>query len=274
MSYTIEFIKSLFPDSITAAIAIILIVLVFWMYKELRSNFLESYKSNQQRIDKALDTYSDLEFEMYKFFNERSDMFTVTEKISKATSILPFAFIQKLIKFKETTNEMSKKELLHEFHKEIQEEILSLKSKQLDSVTLKSDKDIFAVVDRYIKTKIAPFGVPFIHTYLNISFLMLLVLFVISLLSAKSFKEQIWIFSLVFASLFFLLVLYLIISEGFIKKRFKHSFTNWILFLMFAIGLPLAVIFTGAWFRGVIALVLIFIYSYYAAKKCMKESAV
>lgn len=271
MSYTIEFIKSLFPDSITAAITIILIVLVFWMYKELRNTYLENNKSNQQRIDKALDAYSDLEFEIYKFFNERSDLFTVIEKISKATSILPHEFIQKYIKIKETTEENLKKDLLHEFHKEIGKEIVSLKSRQLDSITLRNDEDIFMIVDRYIKTKIAPFGVPFIHTYVNISFLMLLVLFAISLLSATSPKEQIFIFSLVCSTLFYLLFLYLIISEGFIKNRFKHSFTNWILFLLFAVGLPSFMIFIGTWFRGVVIFILIFIYGIFAGKKCMKE---
>lgn len=271
MSYTIEFIKSLFPDSFTAAITIILIVLVFWMYKELRNTYLENNKSNQQRIDKAIDTYSDLEFEIYKFFNERSDLFTVTEKISKAISILPYEFIKKYVKIKETTDESLKKDLLREFHKEIEEEIVSLKLRQLDSITLRNDKDIFTIVDRYIKTKIAPFGVPFIHTYVNISFLMLLVLFSISILSATSPKKQILILTLVFAALFYLVFLYLIITEGFIKKRFKHSFTNWILFLIFAVGLPSSMIFIEAWSRGIVIFVLIFAYGIFAGKKCMRE---
>lgn len=201
-------------------------------------------------------------------------MFTVTEKISKATSILPYEFIEKYNNFKETTDEVLKKDLLNEFHKEIKEEILRLKSKQLDSVTLKGNKNISIAIDRYIKTKIAPFGVPFIYTYVNIIFLMLLVLFAISLLSATSIKEQIWIFSVVFAAFFYIVLLYLIITEGFIKKRFKHSFFNWILFLMFVPGLPVALIFTEAWFRGIIALGFIFTYGHYAAKKSMGEPVV
>lgn len=44
------------------------------MYKELRSNFLENSKSNQQRVDKALDIYSDIEFGIYKYLNEKSDL--------------------------------------------------------------------------------------------------------------------------------------------------------------------------------------------------------
>ncbi|GGF83977.1 hypothetical protein [Paenibacillus aceti] len=274
MSYIIDLVKSLFPDTITAAVAIVLLVLVFWMYKELRSNYLEDTKSIQLRIEKALDIYSDVELEIYKYFNEESDLFTVTEQISKATSILPYEFIKKYNKFKEITDEAVKKDLLNEFHKEIKEEILRLKLKQLDSVTLKENKDIFMAVDHYIKTKLAPFGVPFIHTYVNIIFLMLLVLFAISLLSATSIKEQVWIFSVVFAALFYIVLLYLIITEGFVKKRFKHSFKNWILFFMFVPGLPVAVIFTEAWFRGIIALGVIFIYGHYAAKKCMGKPVV
>lgn len=274
MSYTIDLIKSLFPDTITAAVAIVLLVLVFWMYKELRSNYLEDNKSIQLRIEKALDIYSDVELEIYKYFNEESDVSTVTEKISKATSNLPYEFIEKYNKFKEITDEVLKKDLLSEFHKEIKEEILRLKSKQLDSVTLKGNKNIFIAVDHYIRTKFAPFGVPFIHTYVNITFLMLLIFFAVSLLSATSIKEQIWLFSMVFAAFFYIVFLYLIITEGFIKQRFKHSFKNWILFFMFLPGLPVAVIFTEAWFRGIIALGLIFTYGHYAAKKSIGEPVV
>ncbi|MBT2289311.1 hypothetical protein J7E73_09210 [Paenibacillus albidus] len=141
MSYTIEFIKSMFPDSLTAAIVIILTVLVFWMYKELRNNFLESSKSNQQRIDKALEAYSDLEFEIYKYSNERSDLFTVTEKMSKASSLMTYDLLKQYIKFKETTDEALKKDLLLKFHKEVENEIYRLKFMQTDSVTFKTDKD-------------------------------------------------------------------------------------------------------------------------------------
>jgi hypothetical protein len=105
ISYFIEFLRTLFPDSTSAAISIIVTVLVFWMYKELRSNFLENSKSNQQRIDKALDIYSDIEFEIYKYLNEKSDLFTVAEKISKASSLLPYDLLKLFIKLKETTNE-------------------------------------------------------------------------------------------------------------------------------------------------------------------------
>jgi uridine phosphorylase len=70
------------------------------------------------------------------------------------------------------------------------------------------------------------------------------------------------------------MVLYNIISEGFLKRRFKHSNANWILLLMFALGMPSWMVFTGAWFRGILVFVMIFIYGYYAGRKCMRERAV
>ncbi|WP_405176534.1 hypothetical protein MHI27_14120 [Paenibacillus sp. FSL H8-0261] len=100
MSYIIEFLRTLFPDSTSAAISIIVTVLVFWMYKELRSNFLENSKSNQQRVDKALDIYSDIEFEIYKYLNDKSDLFIVAEKISKASSLLPYDLLKFLLSLK------------------------------------------------------------------------------------------------------------------------------------------------------------------------------
>lgn len=146
MSCFIEFLRTLFPDSTSAAISIIVTVLVFWMYKELRSNFLENGKSNQQRVDKALDIYSDIEFEIYKYLNDKSDLFIVAEKISKASSLLPYDLLKLFIKFKETTEESLKRELLLKFHNDIEKEIYSLKLKQFDTVTFKSDKNIAASI--------------------------------------------------------------------------------------------------------------------------------
>ncbi|KWX71974.1 hypothetical protein [Paenibacillus jilunlii] len=271
MSYIIEFLRSLFPDSTSAAISIIVTVLVFWMYKELRSNFLENGKSNQQRVDKALDIYSDIEFEIYKYLNEKSDLFIVTERISKASSLLPYDLLKSYIKFKETTEESLKRELLLKFHNDIEKEIYCLKLKQFDIVTFKNDKNIAASIEYYIKTKIAPFGIPLIYTYFNLVFLLLFILFTALIVSAPTVKEQIFLFSLVFAALFYLMFLYYIITEGFLKRRFKHSYTNWILLLLFALGLPSLVIFTGAWFSGILVFVMIFIYGYYAGRKSMRD---
>ncbi|KTD85973.1 hypothetical protein [Paenibacillus etheri] len=244
------------------------------MYKELRSNFLENGKSNQQRVDKALDIYSDIEFEIYKYLNDKSDLFIVAEKISKASSLLPYDLLKLFIKFKETTEESLKRELLLKFHNDIEKEIYSLKLKQFDTVTFKSDKNIAASIEYYIKTKIEPFGIPLIYTYFNLVFLLLLILFTALIVSASTVREQIFLFSLIFAALSYLMFLYYIISEGFLKRRFKHSYINWILLLMFALGAPSLVIFTGAWFRGILVFVMIFIYGYYAGRKCMRERAV
>jgi hypothetical protein len=70
------------------------------MYKELRSNFLENGKSNQQRVDKALDIYSDIEFEIYKYLNDKSDLFIVAEKISKPRLSYPMIYLNYLLSLK------------------------------------------------------------------------------------------------------------------------------------------------------------------------------
>ncbi|TDL53795.1 hypothetical protein E2R60_12140 [Paenibacillus dendritiformis] len=271
MSYVIDFIKSIFPDSSSAAIAIIFIILVFWMYKELRNNYLENSKTNQQRIDKALDIYSELELEIFKYFSERADLFSVTEKMSKASSLLPYDLLKKCITFKETTEEALKDELLLEFHNEVKNEIYRLKLKQIDSVTYRSDKNIMSGIDFYVKTKIAPFGIPLVYTYFNFVILLLLILLTALLVSVPTIKQQVLIFSLFFSAVSYTMVFYLIIGEGFVKRRFKNSIENWILFVAFVIGLPLIVLFTGFWFRGIIVLIIILVYGFYAGQKCMKD---
>lgn len=92
-----------------------------------------------------------------------------------------------------------------------------MKFKQVDPVTFKSDKNIAASVEYYIKTKIAPFGIPFIYTYFNFVFLLLLILLIALIDSAATVTEQIFLISLIFASLSYLMVLYNIISEVFLK---------------------------------------------------------
>ena len=112
MSYVVDFVKTAFPNSTEAFIYITLILFTLWMYKETRSSYIENSKLKQQRTDKALDCYSELELEIYKYLNDKSDFFNVVEKMSKAASIMPYKLLKECTRCKRENDIEKRKELI------------------------------------------------------------------------------------------------------------------------------------------------------------------
>lgn len=270
MNYVIDFIKTIFPNPIKASIVICLTVLIIWIYKELRNNYLENNKLYQQRIEKALDYYSELELEIYKYLKGENDFFVVIEKMSKGYSLMHYGLLRQCNKIKDLNDEIQKKDLLEKIQKEVRNEIKKLKFDQTDPVILKREKDFMTIILNYIKTKIFPFVIPWIHTVYNLFFLLIVLIIFFAVVSGSSETEQILNASLIFVVGAYLIFFYTYISEGFLKKRFKHSILNWTLFLLFII-LPPIFCFIGPWYRGIVLTVLMFAHGYYVGEKGMEE---
>lgn len=269
MNYVIDFIKSIFPNTTIAFFLIALAILTFWMYKELRTSYFETIKNNQQRIEKAIDLYSDLELELYKFLNEKSDFYNVTEKISKASSIMTYEILLKCNQCKLEVNIEKRTENLNNLYDLIKKEIVSLKLIQIDSVTFKSDDTVFDFAENYVKTKIAPFIIPLFQTVLNMLFLLIIIFFTSIVLNESSSTFRILYISVIFAVMIYIMLINIIVSAIIMKKRFKNSIFNWFLFSLFAI-VPPVLFFVGPWYRGILTIILMFLYAFYVIKKCKK----
>lgn len=269
MMHVIEFIKTAFPNSTEAFIYIALILFTLWMYKETRNSYLENTKLNQQRTDKALDCYSELELEVYKYLSNNLDFFNVAEKMAKASSIMPYELLKECSNCKKENDNERRKELIKEFQIKLNNEIVSLKLNQTDPITFKYDNSV-EFIENYLKTKIAPFVYPLIQTFYNL-ILMLVAIYFIAYLSNESSNTQKTLYiSLLFAVVIYAAIMNLIVSMVILKKRFNHSFLNWLLFSIFVLS-PIS-FFIGPWYRGIAIIILMIIYVIYAAKKSIKES--
>lgn len=272
MSYVVELIKNIFPNTTIAFFYITLAVLTFWMYKEMRNGHIENNKNSQQRTDKAIDLYADLELEIYKFFNDKSDFFSIAEKMAKASSLMPYELLKKCNKCKEESDIDNRNELLKNFHELLKQEIISLKFRQNDPVTFKSEDNVIDYIENYVKTKIAPFLIPLGQTILNIIFLLVIVFFTILVINEPLTTHKILYVSVIIAAIVYATLVNILIGAVIMKGRFKHSTINWLLFSLFVV-VPIIFIFIGPWYRGVILIVLLFAYGFYAAKRSIRESS-
>ncbi|MUG71945.1 hypothetical protein [Paenibacillus validus] len=270
MNYVVEFIKSIFPDTSTAFFVIALTLFSLWMYKEMRSSFVEGVKNNAQRADKAIDCYAELELEILKLLNEKSDHFAVAEKVSKASSLMPYALLKKCNGWKDESDTEKQNEILKEIHKELRNEILSLKLKQSDPITYKTDDTFVDFIAVYVKTKLAPIGLPFLHTFINLCIIFFIFLYGNIVINESLMSQKVLYISLIFVGILYFLLLNIIISLVLFKGRFKHSILNWVLFSVFII-LPILLFFVGPWYRGIISIVFLFAYAFYMSKYSIRS---
>ncbi|WP_127537570.1 hypothetical protein [Paenibacillus illinoisensis] len=272
MNYFLEFIKNFIPTAGLSTVVIVIVVLLFWMYKELRANYLESKKVDQQRIEKAIDIYTEAEIEVYKFVHRKTDFYYAVEKVSKASVLFSNRLVEKFNTLREEDNQMDQRAAMINFQKELQKEIVLLKNEQHNPlITTDSSRDLMLSIENFVKTKIAPFIIPLFHTYLNFMLLILALYFILSLISASTVIEGIEIFLLSLDIYIYFIILCAIISEGFIKKRFDRTIYNWIAFIIFVLT-PLVLLITKAWYVVLVIFLLFAFYIGYVNKKTLKKS--
>ncbi|WP_017691502.1 hypothetical protein [Paenibacillus sp. PAMC 26794] len=267
MSHFIDLIKELFARDISTTLATVFIIFMVWMYKELRTNYLENRKIDQQRFEKALEIYTEAEMEVYKYINNRSDFFLSVEKISKASVLFPPRLVENFNKMKEENNSFDQRAAMINFRKELHKEIALLKSEQINPIiTSDSSGDLMVSIENFAKSKVAPFLTPVFHTYLIFILLFVVLFFISSLFTARSALEGIEIVLLFFDLTIYFILLCAIISEGFMKGRFNHKGYNWPLFIIFCIT-PVVFIFTTVWYVVSCIFLLFLFYMSYVRKK-------
>ncbi|WP_315370676.1 hypothetical protein [Paenibacillus xylanexedens] len=267
MNYFLEFIKGLIPNDGVSLLVIVIIILLFWMYKELRANYLESSKLDQQRFEKALEIYTEAEIEVYKYVQRKTDFYHAVEKISKATVLFPNRLVETFNRLREEDNQIDQRAAMINFRKELQKEISFLKSEQINPlITSDSSGDLMVTIESFVKAKIAPFAIPFFHAYLNIILLIIVLYFILSLIAASTAIEGIEVFLLSFDLYLYFIILFAIISEGFIKKRFIHNIYNWIFLIIFFFS-PIVFLFTREWYVVFVIFLLFTLYLGYFRKK-------
>lgn len=269
MNYFVDLINSIgTQNQLTNLIYVILFVFVFWMYKETRSFFIENKRTHDVRLDKALEIYGEVESEIYKYFNNQSDVHIVSYKLGKAYPYLSSEVVNKILVWKKQG--LGQNELLEDIQQELIAEIKKLKGTQYDSISNRLNKSLYDMGVFYYKSKVESFVKPLVFTTINLSILLFFIFFILKMFEVKQFSGQILIFTLIVDLIFYIALLDMTIFDVHLKKRFKHTILNWLLYVLF-ITVPIPLFVWGPWYRGIVILALIIVYLLYLAKWGMKE---
>lgn len=261
--------KSISPDPVIGVSIIVLLLFTIWMYKEVRIIFVENNKNDILKINKALEMYSELDFELsrYKRVGKVAENYIqLEEKITRIISVIPLGIFMKINSWTDSGSG-PKSDLLKEIHKDIRGEIERLKLLQSDVVTYKEPEGLTGLMGNYYKTKLAPFIIPLFFTIGNLVFLFFLIgLVAIILSNQNTLSFKILSISMVFSLIIYTLIIDLIVSLVIIKKRFIHSVLNWSLFAVFLIFPISFSLIPDVWYKWLIVIIISISYAYYAAR--------
>lgn len=271
-SFVVTAIKTLLPNSQLAMFYTLLSLVAIWLYKQFRTYLIENQKNTTIKTEKAIEVYSELEVTIRKVLQEKLEFASIDVSITKASSFLPFELLKEYYNWVEGEEEVeeAKFESLQVLHQKVRDEIMRLKRMQLDSVTYKTNGGMMEFVEVYYKTKLLSLFEPLFHTGINLLIILLTIFVGGTLAVTHEWTQQVFLISIIISGMFFLLVLDLILSEVLLKKRFNHSTKNWIAFGLFII-VPILLALWGQWYVGVIILVCIFAYAYYATSYSIKN---
>jgi len=248
----------------------ILLFILIWIYKELRNKYIENQKYDAKRTDEAIALYSELELEIHKYLERRTeDYFLLYEKISKVNSHLPIKIYSLAKKCKVETEESRRISLLENLRIEINNEIDFLKDNQMDSVTRRNES-LIDKTKQFTHNTLKPFVVPIIDLYLIIVILLVLVLVISFFLTLDTFEKQIFMISLTLAFITYVMSIYLVNVYVIKKNKFPSNIYDRIWFVLFIIIPPFLIILYPVWYVGIGIIIIIISYMGYIAKKVQR----
>ncbi|WP_442602367.1 hypothetical protein [Paenibacillus sp. KN14-4R] len=265
MNDIISLIKSLFPDTLTATIYILLSLAFVWLYKQFRTYIVEYQKNTITKTEKAIEVYSEFEAVIRKTLKERLDLTLIDQSITKVSSYLPCELLNEFDQLMECEDEEAKYDQLKKLGKKVRDEKMRLKHTQFDSVTYRTNGGFTDLIKVYYKTKLSTFIEPLIHTLINLFLLLMSILMTGLIAYSNDWTQKVFIVSILIAAMLFFLLIDIIFYEVLLKKRFIHTIVNWLIFGLFIVG-SFFVIFLGQWYSGIIIIIGIFSYATYVAK--------
>lgn len=227
-----------------------IIVAIVWLYKEIRNTYIETEKMNNERVNKALEIYAELQIELCNYSDNQTSL---EAKLIKAYPYLPKNLLSKFIDWKIWKKEEDTNTLL----KELGEEIFRIKRIQRDAVSYKAIDSIDSM--EY-----------FLNSIKAASFVQPLKLFLVTIISVSCILVAINVFlkSDVFRKIYVVfisvdLVFYFLFAMIFVgvlyEKRFINKIKNWGLLILF-VFVPAFMLGFKQWYLPIIAFVLFLIY--------------
>ncbi|KOR90366.1 hypothetical protein [Paenibacillus solani] len=209
----------------TIYIIIALLVLV-WIFKEVRTRYLKDLDFEISRIDQILKVYGELEIKIIKCLENESDKekhISLLETISLSYSYLSRKLYHKC---KDYLEDMSKNNL---------EQLLRILRKEIDSMNYEQNNRIDIEKKEmitYFANILKPFFIPVAITFMTLLLVIIASLFGLSMSNpALEWHMKLWVASTFGSGFLFLLFAYVFVSI-LTNKKFKNKWVNWIYILV------------------------------------------
>jgi hypothetical protein len=262
-NFAVTVINTFLPHSELAMFYILLTLFSIWLYKQFRTYLIENIKNTTIKTDKAIEVYCELEITIRRMLQEKAGGSSIDGIITKASSFLPIDLLKEYYNWTSyLEGDEGKFKSLKLLHQKIRDELLKLKKAQLDSVTYKNNGGMIDYIEVYYKTKLASVVEPLFHTAVSLLVLLITIVIFEIISVTHEWTQKIFLISTLITVVCFLLVIDLIFSEIILKKRFKHSTKNWVIFGLYII-IPVPLVFWRQWYVGIIMLSCIFAYAFY-----------
>jgi hypothetical protein len=249
----IKFFQSNDKETIVAAF---IIVVVIWIYKEVRNNYIESDRLTAERINKALEVYGELGVELSNLLHRKSNENLLDTKLSKSYPYLPKRLLEKFMEWK---LDGEKEENIQNLLEKLNIEIIRLKRKQKDPVSYLMDNTAIGSIELFLhNTKVGTFIQP-LKFLTGIVFIIIMGIIIgYSFILADTVK-RVYILLATMNFIFYFME-FLLYVDIVVEKRFISSFKNWILIILFII-IPAILLFLGQWYLAILSTVLFWIHT-------------
>jgi hypothetical protein len=227
----IEGIKALIGNNPIGVILYLSTLFLFiWLYKEFRKTSLDIEQDNRARINSHMVTLLDLEFELIKFLEDKTNKDTLIEKLKAAYPIMTIELSKKVSKFSSKVDN----QFIKEFISEIRSERNGMKERQNDSLIYINEKSLMRHLEYHFHSKFKSLLTPIMMTCLALFLIILFLLLTLAISSEQTIIEKIHLILTTMNSIVFITFL-LGIFDAIIGKRVINRPLSWIYIILFFI---------------------------------------
>ncbi|UKS27297.1 hypothetical protein LOZ80_38690 [Paenibacillus sp. HWE-109] len=251
-----EWFKSYFNNDPNFGWYIVFLLIVLWIYKEIRKTYTENKKENATLLTQTLNVYMQYKIDLMKYQDGLIDFYTLNEKFSPNISTFPYPlrFIMNEWIDSKGVDENSFQKIVNNLNVEIKYLIL----KQDNKYDSRNEEGVSLPLMNFLKGIVGPFYIPLLHTLLNVLMVIFLGIIVLIAFSGDMYDNTLNI-SIIFNILFYALILETVLME-IVKKRRKATVSGLVISAIF-IGSSCILFAYGPWYRGIILFILLISYA-------------
>ncbi|NHN34416.1 hypothetical protein [Paenibacillus agricola] len=256
-----DWLKSYFNNDPNFGWYVIFILIVLWMYKEIRMKYIGNKKDDEELLCRTLSIYMETKLELLKYQAAKIDIYVLNEKLTRNISVFPYPLRYSINEW--ITSKGINSHSLQKIIDRLNDEINYLLLKQDNRYDSRNEEGIVLPTFVFIRRIFDPFFIPLFYT-----FLILFVIFFLGFMIIVANNGDIFTKFLGY-SLIFNTIMYVIFVESsvmqLIKKRRVFSSLGYTISAGFII-LSLILFIWGPWYRGLILFCLLVFYLFFFIK--------